>query len=210
MPRVFLSFRKADSRLLRDRVYQAMADRFGAGEIFKSGRSIPAGADFAGVLRRQAAECELMLVLIGPAWLDISDDDGKRLLDRPHDWVRVEIATALRAGNRVIPVLLGDATMLPDGPALPDEIAGLARLQFLRVAETHLDDELNRLCASVAALLPALGHDPAPAAAAPTPALAAPTAPAAPTAEPTVSMTAHVSDGGSAYQAARDQTIRLT
>jgi len=204
MPRVFLSFRKADSRLLRDRVYQTLADRFGAGEIFKSGESIPAGADFAGILRRQATECELMLVLIGPAWLDISDDDGKRLLDRPHDWVRVEIATALRAGNRVIPVLLGDATMLPDGPALPYEIADLARFQFLRVAETHVEDELDRLCASVAALLPDLGHESAPPAAAPTP------APAAPTAEPTVSMTAHVSDGGSAYQAARDQTIRLT
>lgn len=200
MPRVFLSFRKADSRYLRDRVYRALADRFGAAEIFKSGESIPPGGDYAAILRTQAAACQLMLVLIGPTWPDIADDTGKRLLDRPHDWVREELATALKAGNRVVPVLLGDATMLPAVSALPDEIAQLARLQFLRVPETHLADELDRLCAAVMALLPDLGQGRGQKRSEPTP----------PAAEPTVSMTARVSDGGSVYQAARDQTIKLT
>ncbi|MDH2390588.1 toll/interleukin-1 receptor domain-containing protein [Streptomyces sp. HNM0663] len=201
MPRIFLSFRKPDSRWMRDRVYRVLSDRLGANEIFKSGQSIPPGADFAEILRRQAAECELMCVLIGPGWLDARGEDGVRLLDRAHDWVRLEIATALRAGNRVVPVLLGDATMLPDASALPAEIAELARLQFLRVPETHLPDGLEHLGDAVTALLsdtdpdPAneRGHGRAPAA----------------DPEPSVTMTAHVSGGGSAYQAARDQTIRL-
>ncbi|MER8091158.1 hypothetical protein ACFVZR_33695 [Streptomyces sp. NPDC058316] len=173
----------------------------GANEIFKSGQSIPPGADFAEILRRQAAECELMCVLIGPGWLDVRGEDGVRLLDRAHDWVRLEIATALRAGNRVVPVLLGDATMLPDASALPAEIAELARLQFLRVPETHLPDGLEHLGDAVTALLSDTDTDPA----------IEPghgTAPAADP-EPSMTMTAHVSGGGSAYQAARDQTIRL-
>ncbi|NUR30848.1 MAG: toll/interleukin-1 receptor domain-containing protein [Catenulispora sp.] len=198
MPRVFLSFRKVDSRWMRDRVYQALVDRFGAREVFKSGESIPPGADFAEILRRQAAECELMLVLIGPAWLDAGGDDGMRLIDRAHDWVRVEIETALKAGNRVVPVLLGDATMLPEASELPYEIAALARLQFLRVPQTHLADELDRLCVAVADLMPDIGRGPV-----------SPEAAAAPAAEPAVTMTAWVSGGGSAYQAAGDQTIRL-
>lgn len=201
MPRIFLSFRKPDSRWMRNRVYRALSDRLGADEIFKSGRSIPPGADFAEILRRQAAECELMCVLIGPGWLDARGEDGVRLLDRAHDWVRLEIATALRAGNRVVPVLLGDATMLPDAPALPAEIAELARLQFLRVPETHLPDGLAHLGDTVTALLSETDTDP----------VVEPghgTAPAADP-EPTTTMTAHVSGGGSAYQAARDQTIRL-
>ncbi|MFE5093296.1 toll/interleukin-1 receptor domain-containing protein [Streptomyces sp. NPDC056638] len=201
MPRIFLSFRKPDSRWMRDRVYRALSDRLGADEIFKSGQSIPPGADFAEILRRQAAECELMCVLIGPGWLDARGEDGVRLLDRAHDWVRLEIATALRAGNRVVPVLLGDATMLPDASALPAEIAELARLQFLRVPETHLTDGLKHLGDEVAALLSDTDTDPA----------IEPghgTAPAAGP-EPSMTMTAHVSGGGSAYQAARDQTIRL-
>ncbi|MBO0916996.1 toll/interleukin-1 receptor domain-containing protein [Streptomyces laculatispora] len=198
MPRIFISFRKADSRWMRDRVYRALSDRLGANEIFKSGQSIPPGADFAEILRRQAAECELMCVLIGPGWLDARGEDGVRLLDRAHDWVRLEIATALRAGNRVVPVLLGDATTLPDASALPAEIAKLARLQFLRVPETHLPDGLAHLGDSVTALLPD-----ADAAVEPRHG----TAPAADP-EPSMTMTAHVSGGGNAYQAARDQTIR--
>ncbi|WP_308294460.1 toll/interleukin-1 receptor domain-containing protein [Streptomyces sp. RKAG290] len=201
MPRIFLSFRKPDSRWMRDRVYRALSDRLGADEIFKSGRSIPPGADFAEILRRQAAECELMCVLIGPGWLDARGEDGVRLLDRDHDWVRLEIATALRAGNRVVPVLLGDATPLPEASALPAEIAELAGLQFLRVPETHLSDGLAHLGDALTALLPDTGTGPA----------AEPghgTAPAGDP-EPSMTMTAHVSGGGSAYQAARDQTIRL-
>lgn len=200
VPRVFLSFRSADSRWLRNRVHRALADRYGSDAVFKSGTSIQAGADFAEILRRQAAESELMLVLIGPNWLDARGEDGTRLLDRPHDWVRVEIATARRAGNRVVPLLLGDATMLPAPTALPNEIAFLAGLQFLRVAETHLDGELDRLCAKVEALLPGLGPEPMSSRA---------ENDGDSSSAPTVSMTAHVSGGGSAYQAARDQTINL-
>ncbi|MCX4847315.1 toll/interleukin-1 receptor domain-containing protein [Streptomyces sp. NBC_00893] len=201
MPRIFLSYRKPDSRWMRNRVYHALSDRLGADAIFKSGQSIPPGADFAEILRRQAAECELMCVLIGPGWLDARGEDGVRLLDRAHDWVRLEIATALRAGNRVVPVLLGDATMLPDASALPAEIARLAHLQFLRVPETHLPDGLAHLGDAVTALLSDADADTA----------AEPGRGAAPAAgpEPSTTMTAHVSGGGSAYQAARDQTIRL-
>ena len=156
MPSIFVSFRKTDNRWMRDRVYQTLSETFGANEIFKSGESIAAGSDFATVLRRQAAECKLMLVLIGAAWADVRDSGGGRLLDRGDDWVRIEIATALSAGNRVIPVLLGDATMLPAPVALPDDIVQLAQLQFLRVPETHLEDGLRRLVGTVSQMLPQL------------------------------------------------------
>ncbi|MFE6732271.1 toll/interleukin-1 receptor domain-containing protein [Streptomyces californicus] len=195
MPRVFLSFRKRDSRWMRERVFSALSDRLGADEVFQSGRSIPPGADFAGILLSRAADCKIMCVLIGPGWIDARDTDGTRLLDRPHDWVHREIATALRAGNRVVPVLLGDATMLPDASALPAEIAELGRLQFLRVPETHLTESLADLGDALAALLPAAAGRDAEPAADPLPA---------------TTMTAHVHGGGSAYQAARDQTIRFT
>ncbi|MFD8585537.1 toll/interleukin-1 receptor domain-containing protein [Streptomyces californicus] len=195
MPRVFLSFRKRDSRWMRERVFGALSDRLGADEVFQSGRSIPPGADFAGILLSRAADCKIMCVLIGSGWIDARDTDGTRLLDRPHDWVRREIATALRAGNRVVPVLLGDATMLPDASALPAEIAELGRLQFLRVPETHLTESLADLGDALAALLPAAAGRDAEPAADPLPA---------------TTMTAHVHGGGSAYQAARDQTIRFT
>ena len=42
--------------------------------------------------------------MIGPRWLDISDEPGNRRLDGPSDIVRIE--TALQRGIPVIPILL--------------------------------------------------------------------------------------------------------
>jgi hypothetical protein len=156
MPRVFISFRKADDRWMRDRVYKALINRFEASQFFKSGVSIAPGSDFRAVLLRQAQDCEIMLVLIGSRWLDASDDEGRRLLGLDGDWVRTEIAASIAAGNRVVPVLLGESTMLPHSSDLPPDIAVMGRLQFLRVPETHLDAELDKLLAALGGMLPDL------------------------------------------------------
>ena len=160
MPRVFISFRKTDDRWMRDRVYQALISRFDASQFFKSGPSIAPGSDFAQVLLRQAQDCEVMLVLIGSRWLDASDDTGRRLLELDGDWVRAEIVTSIAAGNRIVPVLLGDSTMLPGPPDLPPDIAMVGRLQFLRVAETHLDAGLDNLVTVIGRMLPDLAAAP--------------------------------------------------
>jgi len=105
---------------------------------------------------RQAAACEVMLVLIGPRWTDAADSSGARLLDREDDWVRREIATSFQSGNRVIPVLLGEATMLPGVAKLPEDIARLGRLQFLRIADSHAEAGLESLVTALTVLLPGL------------------------------------------------------
>jgi TIR domain len=167
MPRVFISFRKNDDRWMRDRIYKALIGRFEASQFFKSGASIAPGSDFAPVLLRQAQDCEIMLVLIGSRWLDASDDAGHRFIDRDGDWVRTEIAAAIAAGNRVVPVLLGDSTMLPGPSHLPPDIAVLGRLQFLRVPETHLDAGLDNLLSALSRMLPDLADAPESSAAVP-------------------------------------------
>jgi hypothetical protein len=155
-PRVFVNFRKADERVLRGRIHRSLVEHFGPDQVFKSGSSIEPGSEYAGILLRQAAQCEVMLVLIGPGWLALRDRAGHRLLDRDFDWVREEIATSVRAGNRVIPVLLGDTVMLPAENELPSDIAVLARLQFLRIEESRVDSGLQELVATLSALLPGL------------------------------------------------------
>jgi len=132
MQRIFLSFRKADERLIRDRLYRALERRFGADQVFKSGDAIQPGSDYAAILRRQAAECQIMLVLIGKGWAGDSPASGQRLLDREDDWVRTEIAISLRSGNTVVPVLVGDDVRLPSAETLPPDIAQLASLKSLQ------------------------------------------------------------------------------
>jgi hypothetical protein len=159
VPRIFLSFRKVDERVGRDRVYRALVDAFGTDQVFKSGVSIPAGVEFADVLLQQAAGCEVMVVLIGPRWVGATGADGARLLDREDDWVRREITTSFRSGNRVIPVLLGDATRLPAVGDVPAELAQLAGSQFIRVEDSNPGAGLASLVAELSALLPGLARD---------------------------------------------------
>jgi hypothetical protein len=68
--------------------------------------AIPLGANFAKVLGEEVAKCDVLLAIIGPGWIDARDEDGRRRLENPHDFVRIEIATALKRVIPVIPVLL--------------------------------------------------------------------------------------------------------
>lgn len=157
MSTIFISFRKTDARWLRERVHQTLTGRFGADRVFQSGESITPGTAFPDALLRQAAECRIMLVLIGPGWLFAADETGQQqLLHRDQDWVRREIRTAMTSGNLVIPVLLGDATMLPAATQLPADIAGLATLQFLRIPDTQPQPALEEMASKLAGILPGL------------------------------------------------------
>jgi hypothetical protein len=83
-----------------------------------------AGANFPTVLEQRLAECKVMIVLIGPDWLNARDEQGHRRLDHPDDWVRLEIARALKRNITVIPVCVGGGG-LPSKAVLPDDIRGL-------------------------------------------------------------------------------------
>src|SRR5262249_32981555 len=84
--------------------------------------------------------CRVLVVVIGPRWLTLTNEAGQRRIDDPQDWIRREIAEALSHGLRVIPVLTGDA-VLPAEADLPADIAGLSRRQYLplRHRQTPLD-----------------------------------------------------------------------
>lgn len=168
MPDIFINFRKSDRALERDRLYRALVAVYGADAIFKSGVSIPAGADYATVLIEQARVCKIMLVLIGSDWLT-ADEYGYC----PSYWDQMEIVTALQAGNTVIPVLVGSAVMLPHPDELPEQIAQLGRLQFQRLAEASFDRDVEGFVERLSKVLPpiagaaALHGGPAPASSSP-------------------------------------------
>jgi hypothetical protein len=119
MTRIFISYRSDDSRTFVGRIYDHLARKFGANNVFKDVDSIPAGSDFRGVIKEAVSACDVVLVIIGPRWLDAKDKAGQRRLDDPEDFVRIEVETGLqRASARVIPVLVEGAAM-PDADALP-------------------------------------------------------------------------------------------
>jgi hypothetical protein len=106
-----------------------MQEEFVPEQIFRDIEAIEAGADFIEVIDQAVGSCAILLVLIGPRWLGATDSKGNRRLEDPNDFVRLEITAALtRHGIKVIPVLVGGATM-PAAEDLPGPIKPLARYQ---------------------------------------------------------------------------------
>jgi hypothetical protein len=86
----------------------------------------------------------VLLALVGDEWLTITDDDGRRRLDDPDDFVRLEIEAALTRNVRVIPILVGKASM-PRADEVPASLAGLVRRQALGLSPARFDFDTNRL-----------------------------------------------------------------
>jgi hypothetical protein len=69
------------------------------------------------------------MVVIGKQWLRTADAAGRRRLDNPKDIVRLEIATALKRGIAVVPLLVDDVDM-PRAEELPRPLRGLPEREF--------------------------------------------------------------------------------
>ena len=95
-PRVFLSYRREDSAAYAGRIEDRLRRALGRNELFMDVDNVPLGVNFAKLLQDEVARCDVLLALIGRSWLSARGDDDRRRLDNPDDFVRTEIATALR------------------------------------------------------------------------------------------------------------------
>lgn len=148
MSDIFLSYRRSDdpaaTRLLQERLTSV----FGTAAVFYDVETIPQGEDFVTFIDRTIRACKVVLVVIGPRWLEASAA-GQRRLDQPHDPVRVEIETALRLRKKVIPVLVNDAHM-PDEDALPVTIMLLHRQNAAPLhTNQYFKPDMDRLIATL-------------------------------------------------------------
>lgn len=150
--RVFISYRRQESSGLAGRLYDRLAARFGDDQVFMDVDTIALGVDFAEVISQAVSTCEVLLAVIGPRWLTVTDEDGRRRLDDPDDIVRLEIAAALERDIRVIPILVEGAVM-PRGQQLPEALEGLARRNALILRHESFRSDADRLLAAVEPIL---------------------------------------------------------
>jgi hypothetical protein len=142
--RIFISYRREETAYAAGWLYDRLADRFGGGQVFKDVDSIQLGDDFVEVISTAVGSCDVLLALIGDEWLTITDADGRRRLDDPEDFVRVEIEAALTRNVRVIPILV-DGARMPRAAELPASLARLVRRQALELSPARFDFDTGRL-----------------------------------------------------------------
>jgi PAN domain. len=123
MAGIFLSYRRDDSQGEALHLFGDLKERFGQEQVFLDVKGIEPGKDFRKAIDGAVGSCDVLLVMIGKHWLD--DDKGRRRLDDPEDFVRMETAAALLRDIPVIPVLVQGAAM-PPSYQLPDELEALA------------------------------------------------------------------------------------
>jgi hypothetical protein len=140
---VFISYRRDDTAGYAGRLYDALSAHFGRDLVFIDVDSIRAGQNFVDVIDRWIASSSVVMVLIGKAWLNSAGPHGRRL-DDPHDFVRLEVASALRQKIPVIPVLVGGAKM-PSADDLPAPLAPLAQINAIEIFDPLFRDSVRHL-----------------------------------------------------------------
>jgi len=115
--------------------------------VFMDVDSLSLGRDFVEHVERALASAGVALILIGPGWLTAVGKTGGRRLDDPDDYVRREVATALRSSTLVIPVFVDGADM-PESDELPEDLQSLTRRQgfsFERRGRAGIDQILRAI-----------------------------------------------------------------
>ncbi|WP_221325786.1 toll/interleukin-1 receptor domain-containing protein [Actinoplanes sp. L3-i22] len=138
----FISYRTADQAVTAVYLKHVLSERFGVRRVFLDNTAIPLGEPFPPVLEQALEQCRVLIALIGPRWL-AADEHGHRRVDDPADWVRREVTRALERGIPVIPLLVGDATLV--AAELPAELAPLAERQYLQIRLRALERDVQPL-----------------------------------------------------------------
>ncbi|MCK7496707.1 MAG: toll/interleukin-1 receptor domain-containing protein [Comamonadaceae bacterium] len=106
MRAIFISYRREDAEGQAGRLFDDLVIHFGEDAVFMDVAGIEPGRDFRRAIDEQVASCGVLLAVIGKNWCDAQDESGRRRLDDPMDFVRLETASALKRDIPVIPVLV--------------------------------------------------------------------------------------------------------
>lgn len=145
---IFVNYREKDTLADLETLGFRLRTHFGQDTVFIARGCVELGLDWEQRIERAARLCEVMLVLIGPKWLTIADEDGNRRLDDPGDLLRREIETALERGIPIIPVLVRGAHV-PREEDLPDSLSKLRKRQGRPIQEGRWEQDTEELIKGV-------------------------------------------------------------
>jgi hypothetical protein len=154
--KIFISYRRDDSAGYAGRIHDRLEKEFGRDLLFMDVDAIPLGVDFVKFLKDAVAQADVMLAIIGQDWLDACDEGGRRRLDNPRDFVRIEIGAALQRDIPVIPIFV-DGARIYKPEELPDDLKELTFRNGLDVRHSSFHSDMDRLVKSLNSRLGRVG-----------------------------------------------------
>jgi len=144
MPGIFISYRHDDTAGYAGRLADDLTEKLGPGAVFMDIQALKPGIDYVEAIEQSIGACDTLILLIGRRWLTTTDEQGRRRLDDPVDLHRIEVASALKRGLRVIPVLV-DGGRMPRQEELPADLALLARRQAYKIDDARWRYDVQQL-----------------------------------------------------------------
>ena len=147
---IFISYRREDASAHAGRIFDRLDDRY-PGAVFMDVAGLGPGVHFVRAIEQKLASCHLFIVVIGTSWLRILRQRAAEAGEP--DYARIEVATALRKGIPVIPLLVQGAQM-PRRADLPDDLKALKDHQAVVIDDHEFRDDLGRLIKAIEGLNP--------------------------------------------------------
>jgi hypothetical protein len=139
---IFISYRREDAGYA-GRLYDWLQKSFPKKRIFMDVDAIAAGTDYMQRINKAIDSADVLMVLIGPRWLDAGGGKESRLQDED-DVVRHEISVGLQRNIFILPVLLGRAAM-PSHKVLPADLRDFSRRNAIEINDPTWTDDTNHL-----------------------------------------------------------------
>ena len=153
MPKIAISYRRADSEAMTGRIFDRLIAHYGKEAIFRDIDDIPPGIDFRVHINQTLLKTHILLAIVGPQWLGMASDGSADRIQEESDPVRVEVETALRRRVPLIPVLIG-STKMPSSDQLPPSLKDFAFRNAVKVdTGQDFDYHMDRLIRSMDAIL---------------------------------------------------------
>jgi hypothetical protein len=143
MPKLLLSYRRADSASLVGRIYDRLSIHYGSGSVFRDIDYTEPGTNFREHLSRIINTCDFICVIIGPNWRGPRGAE-RFAIDNEFDPIRLETEIALEAKKAIIPILIDKADM-PSPTILPSSIVELSFRNAVTLDEESFYNDIDRI-----------------------------------------------------------------
>lgn len=150
--KIFVSYRRQDASGEAGRLVDHLQEIYGEESVFLDVETLEAGLDFVQAIEKALNSSKVLIAMIGPHWLNVTDSDGNQRLFQDGDFIRIEISAALRRNIRVIPVLVNGAVM-PRADQLPEDLQGLTRRHAQEISSSRWKYDCDQLVAALSKII---------------------------------------------------------
>lgn len=121
MKKIFICYRRVDEPYAATLIDQVLVPRFGSDMVFRASRSIRVGDDFEEKIFEAIRAASVLLVVIGPHWLDARGEEAAKAITQIAE---ILISSMIKSGESMARgnsgMIVPDKSQVPTGVSAYD------------------------------------------------------------------------------------------